>query len=112
MVGFINTIFGYSLFAFFIYLGFYYPWAVLLGTIIAVLFNYKTIGTIVFGVSGKDKLVPFIFVYVVVYLMNVLGLWCTEIYGVDNKYIAGAILLLPLAMVSFVLNMKFVFCPR
>lgn len=109
VVGILNTLFGYFLFSFFLYLGFAYPMAALLGTILAVLFNYRTIGVLVFRVTGRGRLLPFVAVYVIVYVLNVMGLWCAEFYGLENKYVAGAILLAPLAVVSFVLNKKFVF---
>lgn len=109
LVGVLNTLFGYGLFSFFIYLGIVYPVAVLIATVLGVLFNFRTIGTLVFGVKGNNKLMHFVFVYVVIYILNVAGLWCAEIYGLENKYIAGAVLLAPLAVISFVLNKSFVF---
>lgn len=109
LVGVLNTCFGYLLFSVFIYVGFFYPVAALLSTILAVLFNYKTIGALVFNSAEKNKLLPFVFVYVLIYILNVAGLWVAELYGLENKYIAAAMLLAPLAVVSFVLNKKFVF---
>lgn len=109
LVGILNTAVGYSLYALFIFLGLAYPIAVLLSTILGVLFNYKTIGQLVFSHQGSSRLVPFIFVYVLVYGLNVYGLWQLELFGLDNKYLAGAVLLVPLALVSFVLNRFWVF---
>ncbi|WP_024850587.1 GtrA family protein [Hydrogenovibrio kuenenii] len=109
LVGILNTIFGYSLFSYFIYLGIYYPISVLLATILGVLFNFKTIGRLVFGHRDHSRIFHFIAVYTVIYVINVLGLWGMEQYGLYNKYIAGAILLIPLALLSFVLNKKYVF---
>lgn len=109
IVGVLNTLFGYSLFALFIFLGINYPVAVLLATILGVLFNYKSIGKLVFDHKGDSRLFHFVSVYVLIYLLNVSGLWALDIVGLENKYIAGAMLLVPLAVVSFVLNKKFVF---
>jgi putative flippase GtrA len=108
LVGGLNTIFGYSLFAFFIYLGLVYPVAVLFSTILGVLFNYKTIGKIVFS-STKNKLMPFIFVYGFIYSLNVFFLWLFSILGLENMYISGAIILAPLAVFSYLMNKNFVF---
>jgi len=108
-VGVLNTIFGYSLFALFIYLGMAYPIAALFATILGVLFNFKTIGSIVFGHEGHSRLIHFIAVYTLIYILNVFGLWGLEQLSLDNKYIAGALLLAPLALVSFLLNKKYVF---
>lgn len=109
IVGVLNTVVGYSLYAMFIYMGVVYPLAVLFSTILGVLFNYKSTGKLVFSHSGKSKFVSFVLVYVVIYILNVSGLWMLEQVGLYNKYISGAILLAPLALVSFVLNKKFVF---
>lgn len=109
LVGAINTLFGYSLFALFLYAGFYYPIAIFLATILGVLFNYKTMGRLVFFHQGKSRLVPFVFVYIMVYSLNVYGLWQLEVFGLENKYIAGALLMIPLALVSFLLNKSVVF---
>lgn len=109
LVGVLNTAFGYSVFAVFIFLGTHYTVAVFFATVLGVLFNYRTIGGIVFNHKGGSKLIPFILVYVIIYALNVFGLWSLDYLGLENKYLAGAILLLPLALVSFVLNKKFVF---
>ncbi|NCQ92050.1 MAG: hypothetical protein GPI94_15420 [Microcystis aeruginosa LG13-03] len=51
LVGVLNTIFGYSLFAVLILIGLNYKYAVLIGTIQGVLFNFQTTGRLVFGLS-------------------------------------------------------------
>lgn len=109
LVGVLNTAVGYSLYALFIFLEFSYPIAVLLSTVLGVLFNYKSIGKLVFAHQGASRLLPFIFVYVVVYGLNVYGLWQLEVFGLEDKYVAGAVLLLPLALFSFILNKFWVF---
>lgn len=108
-VGLLNTLVGYSLFAFFIYLEFAYPLAILYSTILGVLFNYKTIGKLVFSHSGPSKLFQFVSVYVVIYILNVGGIWGFELIGLENKYMSGFLLLAPLALLSYVLNKKYVF---
>jgi len=107
--GMLNTFFGYALFSFFIYLSFHYTLAVFCSTVIGILFNYKTIGGLVFAHQGESRFVPFIAVYALLYSLNVYGLWQFESFGIDDKYIAGAILLFPLALLSFVLNKFWVF---
>jgi putative flippase GtrA len=108
VVGGINTIFGYGLFAFFIYLNLHYSIASLLSTIIGVLFNFKTTGKLVFKSSDNRLIVRFFAVYGMVYVLNVLFLKGFKWFGL-NLYIAGAVLVLPLAVVSFLLNKWFVF---
>lgn len=109
LVGILNTIFGYGLFALFIYLGLYYPLAVLLSTILGVLFNFKTIGKLVFGSSDNGLILRFALVYVITYLLNIFFLWLFKRLGFENMYINGFVLLIPLAAVSFLLNKFFVF---
>lgn len=109
LVGILNTAFGYSLFALFIYLGLYYPLAVLFSTILGVLFNFKTIGKLVFGSSDNGLIFRFALVYVITYLLNIFFLWLFKKFGFENMYINGFVLLIPLATVSFLLNKFFVF---
>lgn len=109
LVGIMNTAFGYSLFALFIYLDLYYPLAVLFSTILGVLFNFKTIGKLVFGSSDNGLIFRFILVYVITYLLNIYFLWLFKKFGFENMYITGFVLLIPLAAVSFLLNKFFVF---
>jgi putative flippase GtrA len=108
-VGVLNTLVGYSLYAMFIYLGLFYPVAVLFSTILGVLFNYQSIGKLVFSHEGESRLLPFIGVYLVVYGLNIYGLWQLDMLGFENKYMAGALLLVPLAALSFLLNNFWVF---
>ena len=48
LVGALNTAFGLGLYCFFVYIGLSYKIAVLLSTVLGVLFNFKTIGSLVF----------------------------------------------------------------
>ena len=57
IVGIFNTLFGYAAYALFIFFGFNYIVAVLLATILGILFNFKTIGKFVFKSSGNSSLV-------------------------------------------------------
>jgi len=108
LVGALNTLFGYSLFVFLLYVGLHYTVAVLVGTILGVLFNFKTTGKLVFGSSDNRLLYKFVGVYVIIYCLNIVSLYLFEQSGV-NLYLGGAILILPMAFISFVLNKKIVF---
>lgn len=109
LVGIMNTAFGYGIFALFIYLGLYYPLAVLFSMILGVLFNFKTIGKLVFDSSDNGLIFRFILVYIITYFLNIFFLWLFKWLGFDNMYINGFVLLIPLAAVSFLLNKFFVF---
>lgn len=104
----LNTLFGYGLFSLLIYMNLHYQLALLISTICGVLFNFKTIGSIVFG-NGNAKLIfKFIAVYVIVYSINAVGLKILISYNF-NTYVSMGILIIPMALLAFFLNKKFVF---
>lgn len=107
-IGGINTIFGYGMFALFIYFHLHYSIASLLATMLGVLFNFKTTGKLVFKSSDNRLIFRFIGVYVIGYFMNILFLKILQLFGI-NVYLSGAILILPLAILSYVLNSRYVF---
>jgi putative flippase GtrA len=107
-VGIVNTVFGYSVYALFIFLGMHYALAVLFGTVLGVLFNFKTTGRLVFKVNDNRLLIRFVGVYIVTYLINVAALKIFNYYGF-NMYTAGLLLIVPVAVISFVLQSRFVF---
>lgn len=108
IVGGLNTLFGYFMFALFIFLNFHYSIASLSATILGILFNFKTTGRLVFGNRDNVLIFKFFGVYTIIYFMNIAILKVFSIYKVD-MYLAGALLLLPTAVLSFMLNKKFVF---
>lgn len=111
LVGGLNTLFGYSLFAILLYLNFHYTVAVLFATVVGAVFNFFTIGRFVFANNETQLIFRFMSVYVVVYLFNISGLWFFEYIKFD-LYIGGALLVLPLALISFFLNKYFVFTSK
>lgn len=107
-VGVLNTANGYVLFSTFIYLGLHYTLASLFATILGVLFNFKTYGRFVFK-SGNNKLIfRFIGVYLFTYLLGILCLKAFSLFSI-SMYVAGLILIIPFAIISFFLNSRFVF---
>lgn len=114
LVGILNTLFGYLVFATLILVGLNYKYAVLLATILGVLFNFKTTGKLVFGSKNNKLIFRFVLVYMVTFLLNVEVLRIVDAIniGIEQKtkmLIAGSILLLPMAIISFVLMKIFVF---
>lgn len=108
LVGMLNTVFGYSLYALLIYLNFHYSAAVFLSTVLGVLFNFKTTGNLVFKSNDNALIVRFVAVYVVIYLVNLAGLRIYRIFD-DNMYLAGLLMIVPSALLAFVLHSRFVF---
>lgn len=108
VVGLINTIVGYSLYALFIYFGLGYAYALSIATILGVLFNFQTIGRLVFESSNNTLLIKFIGVYIIVFCVNLALINGMIRFGL-NPYSAGAVALFPSATLSFLLNKYFVF---
>ena len=107
-VGLLNTVFGYGVFALLIYLGLSYPVALFLATILGVLFNFKSIGVLVFKSRDNKLIFRFVAVYIVIYFLNLIGL--KLLTAIDmNVYYSGAVLLPLMAVVGFIINKRFVF---
>jgi putative flippase GtrA len=108
VVGGINTVFGYCMYALFIFIGLHFAIAVLLAQISGIIFNFNTTGIFVFNNTQPALIFRFTGVYTITYLVNVLFL---KIFAQINynMYLAGAILVLPIAFLSFFLNKTFVF---
>lgn len=107
-VGVVNTVVGYSLYALFIFLGFDYVYALGIATILGVLFNFQTIGKLVFKHNNKNLIFKFVLVYIVVFCVNLMLIKFLVWFGL-NEYIGGAIAIIPASALSFILNKYFVF---
>jgi len=114
LVGVLNTAFSYLLYASLILIGLKYLLAFSISYVAGVLFNFQTIGRLVFKNKSNKLLFRFVGVYVVIYLLNAEGLRIADALNINIEYktkmlVASAILVVPMAMVSFVLNKLFVF---
>lgn len=108
VVGGVNAVFGYGVFALFILMQLHYVLAALLANICMILFSFNTIGILVFKNKDKRLVLRFFGVYMLAYLLNIGLLKVFDLYGVSSL-IAGAIITLPMAALGFILNNKFVF---
>jgi putative flippase GtrA len=110
LVGGVNTVFGYTLFSTFIYMGIHYSLSVFFSTILGVIFNYFTFSRVVFIDKGVSIFIKFIFSYSVLYLINVYLIYIQNKYFmVDNMYLAGALAIFPMAILAYLFNTIFVF---
>lgn len=107
-VGCLNSIFGYGCFAILLYAGIHYALALLLATVAGVLFNFKSTGVLVFKSHNNRLIFRFLAVYGLVYGVNVTCIKLLQVLGV-GPYYGGALLLLPMALLAFLLNRKYVF---
>jgi putative flippase GtrA len=108
IIGGINTLFGYGIFALLLYLGLHYALASFLAICAGILFNFNTTGRIVFKNSNHRLLFQFLIVYSIIYLINVLLLKLMVMYAI-NLYLGSATTVLPMAFLAYLLNKKFVF---
>ena len=112
LVGALNTAFGLGLYCFFVYIGLSYKIAVLLSTVLGVLFNFKTIGSLVFKNKNNHLILRFIVSYIIVYTINI-GIIKVFLYiSWINEYWAGILATPIMGLISFVLQKKFVFICR
>jgi len=107
IIGGVNTLFGYSVFAIFLFLGFHYSLSVLIATVLGVFFNFQTYGKLVFRSHSNHLIGKFILVYVLIYFINVLLIALLDFFKVD-LFIAGVIVLFPSAYFGYLLNKRLV----
>lgn len=107
-VGVVNTLFGYGLFSLFIYADLHYSIALFSATVLGVLFNFKSIGLLVFRSYNNKLIFRFIAVYVFLYCINLLFLKFFALLNI-NMYFGGALLLPVTAVIGFLINKRFVF---
>lgn len=108
LVGVLNTVFGYGCFSILLYLGLHYSLALLIATGLGVLFNFKTTSALVFKSSNNGLILRFVSVYAFVYGVNVVGIEAFCRLGF-TPYWGGALLVLPMAVLAFFLQKRFVF---
>ena len=109
LIGGLNTVFGYSIFAVYTFLLGNAYLSLILSTVTSVLFNFKTYGVLVFKSHDNSKIFRFFAAYAfIIAIQMVLYNGLTQV-GITNPYLAVGILVLPMAMLSFVLLRKFVF---
>lgn len=107
-VGFLNTIFGYSVFVILLYSGIHHAISLFFSTIIGIVFNFKTLGILVFKSNSNKLIYRFFFVYLFSYVANLILMNMFHIIGL-NFYFSAALSLVPVAFLSYLLNKKYVF---
>lgn len=110
-VGVMNTLFSYSVYSLFLFLNVHYIWATTLASGIGALFNFKTIGLLVFKNNDNKLLARFLGMYVITWAITACLLWFCAQYGL-NLYLAGFMLAFPVAALSFLMQSRFVFVTR
>ena len=110
LVGFLNTCFGYCLYAIFILVGLSPTVSVTVAYWLGVAFNFFTTGRVVFGNSNVSRLPRFFLAYGLAYAANLLVLSMFLHFGL-HPLAAQAASLPPVVVFTFLLLRGFVFRP-
>jgi len=108
IVGGINTIFGYSIFALLIFLKLHYVIAVVISTILGVIFNFFTMRSFVFTADKSNTFIRFIILNIFLCITNI-GIIKIMYFFCNNLYFNGAISIALLSIFSFMINKYYVF---
>ena len=108
IAGGINTLISYIIYAALIYVGFVYWLAVIFCYILGLIVNYKTIKLIAFSDSRKQSFSNFCLIFFGTCILNITSLKVLIELGV-NQYLAAWIVVIPVSLLSYLLNKKFVF---
>jgi len=110
-VGGINAVFGYSVYSLLILLQVHYAIATFLSTVLGILFNFKTYGALVFHSHDNALILRFFGCYGITYVINTLAIGI--LYDLSIPYmVSGAVLLLPVGVISYILQKRFVYGKR
>ena len=109
-VGVLNTLFGYALYASLVAIGLQMFVAQIVGTVIAVAFNYFTYSRHVFQSAPTSRL-RFVLSYGLNYLVSLAALALAAI-AMPSPYLAGLVATLVTAAINFVVLRRLVFAPR
>ncbi|WP_428688724.1 GtrA family protein [Roseibium sp.] len=111
LVGAINTGFSYAVYTLGLFLGLPYWLASLVALLLGIAMSFITQGRFVFRTTLSGRLPVFVAVWTVIYLVNILMIRTLAALGA-NYYLAGAIAVVPVVILSFTLNRLVVFRDR
>lgn len=106
LVGGLNTMLNYGIYALLIYLGLSYSLATTVAFVAGLVINFKTQGRFVFNYSSNRPFFVYVASWLGIYAVNLWLLSLLIAQGVDS-YLAGALMIPPIAVLSFVV-LKFV----
>ena len=108
IIGGLNTLFGYTIFALFIFCKLHYTIAVLFSTILGIIFNFFTTGRVVFKNKKNHLFFKFVLIYGILYLINISIITLLNKIS-NNLYLNGAISIATLSIISFFSSKYYVF---
>jgi putative flippase GtrA len=108
VVGFLNTLFGQCVFVTLVLFGCNDLLSLLIATVAGVIFNFHTVGRLVFQRKERSLLARFVLCYGLSYAVNAIALSSLTHFGLSSIS-AQAILVLPVASLTFMLVRSYVF---
>ena len=108
VVGSANTALSYAVYAGLLWIGLGYAVASFLALVAGILVGFWTQGTFVFGNRDRRRLGRFVLMWFAIYVVNVELIRRLIDQGLD-AYWAGAVALVPITALSYVLQRYFVF---
>lgn len=108
VIGGLNTAFVYAIYAFFIFIGAGYVLALFISLLFGLVSGFKAHGKFVF--HGKGRFYRYVISWIFLYLVNVGMLALLTSYGMSS-YLAGAVAMPPMALLSFIVLRWLVFRP-
>lgn len=107
MVGVLNTLASYGVFALFIWMGFHYTAATFAAFSVGMLMGFKLHGAFVFDHPGDHRFLRYTVISLVLFALS-LGVQAL-VRTMANDYVAGAVACSISIPISFLLNRAFVF---
>jgi putative flippase GtrA len=112
LVGGLNSLFGFTVFGVIAYLGGHTWQALLGGNVAGIVFNFLTIGGIVFRDLSPKRLLRFITAYLGLFLLNLKAIELLTNAIQTDRILAQALLTAPMAILSYLIMSRFVFPTR
>ena len=108
LAGAINTLFGYAIYSLGILTGAPVWMALMVGMLVGTVFNFFTTGGYAFRQLSRERYPRFVGCYLLVYGVNLLLIEGLSLW-IDDKLKIQAVLLIPLALLSYLLMARLVF---
>ncbi len=108
VVGIVNTVFGYGMYALFLFVGLPVAFASLFSLLIGIAFSFATQGAMVFGNSSDGAFIRFVAIWLVIYGAYLATVFIAQHFGL-NSYLGGIVATPVVALMSYYLQRQFVF---
>ena len=108
LVGLLNTGFSYAVYVLFLYLGLTYVLANLMALLLGIMFSFRSQSALVFRRRNPRLMVRFAACWLMIFGLNIGVITLLMRTGFD-AYVAGALALLPMTLISYFVQRLLVF---